>query len=227
VTVDVTDGGANAGSVNADLDRGAGDAFRNCALFEDEGAQPFLDDARTFTLVIDKDPVENPGGACVCQTFGFLAGSPEANGWPAGSEWGTHFEDSGSSCAITPAAGPILTSHDSWLTGNPRLTGHPFAEKKVKGKAQNAASTRINMPFTVDQPWPGDPDQLTRYNIRSVEEDVAIETVGSFPHDTVTIVADDQAFQLVEFSGNEPVCPGTFTLPMKITVTRYEIDSSQ
>ncbi len=137
---------------------------------------------------------------------------------------GTGFAQDTNACRITPAAGPILTGHESQLTGNPRITGHPFAQSKKKGQTVGATSTRINIPFIVDQQSPGVP--IPVYNIRSVNKDVTIEWDGGFPSDTVTVTADQQDFQLVEFSGNEPVCSGSFKLPLQITFKRFEISRS-
>ena len=91
--------------MHADLDRGTGDSFRNCAVFEDlSGNQPFLDDARTFNLVFDKaDPF---AGGCVCTTFSYLEENPhDVYDWPADSQWGTGFAQDANTCRITPAAG--------------------------------------------------------------------------------------------------------------------------
>lgn len=219
VEIEVASGGPSAGALNADLDRGAGDAFRNCAIFEESGTQPFADDARTYSVVIDK---ADPGGTCVCQNFSFLGDDPEDYGWPVGSQWGTGFEDSGDFCTITPAAGPILTSRALQLTGNPRINGRVFAQSKVRGQVEPATETRLNIVLNADQPFADDPDQLSSYNFRSVNEDLGVAIIDA---DTREVTASTQDFRLVEFSGNDPVCPGTITIPLQITFKRFESGS--
>ena len=218
---DIETGGRNAGRVTADMDRGAGDvrvdgvwddAFRECAVFVDpSGAQPFLDDARTLTLVFDKtDPGAVGGdpypGLCACNKFAYLATYGK-----------TTFVDAGSTCSLTLAAGPIDTDSGQ-VTSNPKIIAFPFREagKKGKGGSSSIPDTSVHINFRVDR-LPGEENQWLVWS-----QDENIPVTGDA--DTRIITSTDQLFDLKQpgETFNTPACTG-FQMRFQMEFKRFEV----
>lgn len=210
----ISEGGPQAGRVFADLDRGDGDAFSNCALFEDPDFTPifpdtetrqFLNDARTITLVFDKTD-----STCACDQFSNLT-----------TTGNTQFinKDGSESCSLTLAEGPIFTGTNPPATSNPRIIAYPF--KEVKGKKgaapKPATSTGIHINFRVD-----DTGEPNGWGVWSEEDDITVELYGADGRD---VTSTNQTFKLIQFGAggiDNPACSG-FTMPFHMTFIRFEV----
>lgn len=198
------------GWVNVDLERGQGASFKNCVLLDDPLG------ARTLHLKFEKD-------SCECNTFKYLAESAATNPWR--EPYGTGYFEDDDYCTVTPAAGGILTVREQQLTGNPRITSHPFAQIKKKGVVQPATHTNMVIAFNVDQPEKDDIDSPSLYSVRSLSHDLPITPDPNDP-DTRTVSASTQLFELNVTGSNFPVCSG-FELPLQVTFKRFDIATSQ
>ncbi|MGD8327855.1 MAG: hypothetical protein PVJ49_00385 [Acidobacteriota bacterium] len=107
-----------------------------------------VDDARTFTVVFDKNDAGAPGepdsgGACACNRFRYLV---DGSGNPAIMSGGiaaqTGFVEDADSCAVTLAAGMIVwpnSSGENAETAVPIITAWPFEDMHTSKKDQKKA----------------------------------------------------------------------------------------
>lgn len=238
-TFNVTTGGRGDGGIFADMDRGAGDAFNDCALFiNPDGNQPYLDDPDTPTLdddgravVLEFDKGE-AGGECVCSELGGRLADPasldafmtEYFDLPR-----TGFIEDEDSCTLAIANGEILTDSTNNRTGNVRISAlHPFREgsskKGKKGSSGPPENASVSIGFHIDR-LPGD---LNGWRIDSVgfSTDNPRLEITHFDNDpdTKIIRSSNEPFELVlAGAGNtNPICSG-FTLPFEMTLRRFTV----
>lgn len=181
---------------------------------------PYEDDARTFTLLFDKN--DGGGGSCACAAFSHLA-DPVYGGVPAR----TMFKDAPAGfCTLTLAAGAIVWPDGSGNnvlaeTATQRITAWPFedlqnSKKKQKKSGQSVDDrTDVEFDFKTDVKEIGDPNA---WQLNSQGESIPITVMGD---DTRVITSTFERFDL---SG--PAQCSDVILKFKITVQRIDVNAT-
>jgi len=182
---------------------------------------PYVDDARTFTLVFDKNDTVDPntGGSCACDKLSYLDGIPGAR---------TMFAEVENSCTLGIAAVEIRPLD---MTGGPKIIAWPFEDlhnsKKNRNKARQsvAGKTTVNISFDTDALEIG---EQTLWGLSSQGEIIKTETVGGDDNirvitaeaDPFTLNGPDQLF------GGSGQCTNV-SMTFQITVQRFDMNAAQ
>ena len=180
---------------------------------------PYEDDARTFTLLFDKN--DGGGGSCACGAFSYLA-DPVYDNETARSTFIDN-EPAGF-CTLTLAAGAIVWPDDSGNnvfaeTAAHRITAWPFEDlqnnKKNQKKSGQSVSgyTDVEFDFKTDIIEIGDPNA---WGLNSKGEIILVTVTGP---DTRVITSTGDAFNL---SG--PAQCSDVSMTFKITVKRIAVN---
>jgi len=194
----------------------------NCSVLgTPEDPDIYADDARTFTLVFDRNTA---GGRCACDKFKYLDETTMYNGEPANSTFA--YKDDGTAegiCEVTPAAGPIVTDSTHNMTGSQQILAYPFEDlqstKRGKGRSGNSIPefTTVTINFRTDRQVAG---QANGWQLFSQGENIPIELVDGDP-DTFVVSAEKLPFEL--WLGGSLQCPDVIEMTFQMRFTRFEV----